>query len=127
MSDDTKRLIFTLKRIMHGDKNRYTVGKMLLETAVRELTALSVANKGLKEALDAANRETATLKAENERLHSENFWLSKEGTMAVKNVGIFDQEEVHHHCTVQILRNSLTGEQSVGWWPENEPPAGMEG
>lgn len=35
---------------------------------------------------------------------------------------IFDIEEVHHNCTVQILRNSVTGEQSIGWWPEEQPP-----
>lgn len=35
---------------------------------------------------------------------------------------IFDVEEVHHNCTVQILRNSVTGEQSIGWWPEEQPP-----
>lgn len=29
---------------------------------------------------------------------------------------IYDIEEVHENCTVQILRNSLTGETSVGWW-----------
>lgn len=35
---------------------------------------------------------------------------------------IFDIEEVHHNCTVQIQRNSVTGEQSIGWWPEEQPP-----
>lgn len=33
---------------------------------------------------------------------------------------IYDQEEIHHGCTVQILRNSVTGEVSVGWWEEKE-------
>lgn len=28
----------------------------------------------------------------------------------------FDKEELHPNCTVQILTNSITGEQSVGWW-----------
>lgn len=32
---------------------------------------------------------------------------------------IFDIEEIHPNCTVQILTNSVTGEVSVGWW-ENE-------
>lgn len=32
---------------------------------------------------------------------------------------IFDIEEIHSNCTVQILKNSVTGEISVGWW-ENE-------
>ena len=33
---------------------------------------------------------------------------------------IYDQEEIHHGCTVQVLRNSVTGETSVGWWKEKE-------
>lgn len=33
---------------------------------------------------------------------------------------VFDKESVYENCTVQILRNSLTGEQSIGWWP-NKP------
>lgn len=33
--------------------------------------------------------------------------------------GIYDVEEIHQNCTVQVLRNSETGEISVGWW-ENE-------
>lgn len=32
---------------------------------------------------------------------------------------VYDEVEEHQNCTVQILRNSLTGEESVGWW-ENE-------
>ena len=33
---------------------------------------------------------------------------------------IFDREEIFPDCTVQVLTNSLTGEQSVGWWPNKE-------
>lgn len=33
---------------------------------------------------------------------------------------IYDQEEIHHNCTVQVLTNSLTGEVSVGWLEEKE-------
>lgn len=29
---------------------------------------------------------------------------------------LFDEEEIHPNCTVQILRNSVTGDVSVGWW-----------
>lgn len=32
---------------------------------------------------------------------------------------IYDEEEIHENCTVQIWRNSQTGEESIGWW-ENE-------
>ena len=35
---------------------------------------------------------------------------------------IFDQEERIYPCTVQILRNSETGEVSWGWWEGEEPP-----
>lgn len=31
---------------------------------------------------------------------------------------IYDTEEIHHGCTVQVLRNSVTGDVSVGWWEE---------
>lgn len=31
-------------------------------------------------------------------------------------INLFDQEEIHTNCTVQVWRNSKTGEESVGWW-----------
>ena len=31
-------------------------------------------------------------------------------------MNIYDEEEIHDNCTVQILRNSTTGDISVGWW-----------
>lgn len=34
----------------------------------------------------------------------------------VKETNIFDSEETIPNCTVQILRNSVTGEVSVGWY-----------
>lgn len=34
----------------------------------------------------------------------------------VQSVGIYDEEEIHENCTVQIWKNSVTGECSVGWW-----------
>lgn len=33
---------------------------------------------------------------------------------------IFDKEEIYNNCTVQILSNSVTGEQSIGWWQNEE-------
>ena len=36
----------------------------------------------------------------------------------LESSGIYDQEEIHRNCTVQILRNSVTGETSIGWWEE---------
>ena len=34
--------------------------------------------------------------------------------------GMYDREELHHDCTVQVLTNTVTGEQSIGWWPNEE-------
>lgn len=34
---------------------------------------------------------------------------------AVK-AGVYDVEEQYHNCTVQIWKNSVTGETSIGWW-----------
>lgn len=33
---------------------------------------------------------------------------------AIEN--IYDEEEIYPNCTVQVWRNSKTGEVSVGWW-----------
>lgn len=38
----------------------------------------------------------------------------------IVETNIYDTEEIHHNCTVQVLRNSVTGEVSVGWWEEKE-------
>lgn len=39
-------------------------------------------------------------------------------------VNVFNQEEIHHNCMVQIWKNSDTGEVSIAWKPEesNEEP-----
>ena len=42
-----------------------------------------------------------------------------ENDFSVDEVNFFDQEEVHENCTVVIWRNSVTGDESVGWW-DNE-------
>ena len=34
-------------------------------------------------------------------------------------VNLYEEVEIHTNCTVQILRNVLTGELSIGWW-END-------
>lgn len=31
-------------------------------------------------------------------------------------INVYDVEEIHENCTVQIWRNSITGEISIGWW-----------
>jgi len=39
--------------------------------------------------------------------------------VTLDEVNFFDQEEVHENCTVVIWRNSVTCDESVGWW-DNE-------
>ena len=47
------------------------------------------------------------------------------GVMAeIIETNIFDQEEIHPNCTVQILKNSVTGEVSVGWWENEDDDSG---
>lgn len=33
-------------------------------------------------------------------------------------INLYDREEIHHNCTVQVLTNTYTGDTSVGWWEE---------
>ena len=35
---------------------------------------------------------------------------------ALEEGDYFDEEEIIPDCTVQVLRNSKTGEVSYGWW-----------
>lgn len=34
----------------------------------------------------------------------------------IENMTYYDEIEVHEGCTVEVLRNSETGEVSIGWW-----------
>ena len=34
-------------------------------------------------------------------------------------MNVYDEVEEHKDCTVQILRNSVTGEISIGWYENN--------
>lgn len=60
-----------------------------------------------------------------ERLIAENARLKAERDAAVE-INVFDSCELHTNCTVEVLRNSITGEVSVGWWDNDDPPRGME-
>lgn len=31
-------------------------------------------------------------------------------------INMFDDEEIHENCTVQVWKNTATGETSIGWW-----------
>lgn len=36
------------------------------------------------------------------------------------HAAIYDEVETYPNCTVQLLRNSVTGDVSVGWWVNEE-------
>lgn len=38
----------------------------------------------------------------------------------IVEVNLYEEVELHTNCTVQVLRNVLTGELSVGWWDNDE-------
>lgn len=38
------------------------------------------------------------------------------------STNLYDQEEIHKNCTVQIWSNSVTGESSIGWWENSSEP-----
>lgn len=51
--------------------------------------------------------------------------MHDESHVQVDSINLYDEVEVIHNCTVQVLRNSVTGEVSIGWWPDDEPPYGI--
>ena len=57
---------------------------------------------------------------------SDDFYIDKDDPRIEVDIidgvetNVFDKEEIHHNCCVQVLSNSVTGEVSIGWWYENE-------
>lgn len=45
--------------------------------------------------------------------------VDNDGNTQNVSVRIFDVEELHENCTVQVLENSITGDVSIGWWENN--------
>ena len=35
-------------------------------------------------------------------------------------MNLYDEVEFHPNCSVQVLRDSMTGRESVGWWRNDE-------
>lgn len=48
----------------------------------------------------------------DEPVYREVLYATEDGEL----VDFYDQEEIIENCTVQILTNSRTGKQSIGWW-----------
>ena len=43
-----------------------------------------------------------------------------QGVTITVQSSIYDVREVHHNCTVEVWKNSTTGEISIGWYKEDE-------
>ena len=81
-----------------------------------------------EERIALQTRTIQRLRKELDKLTLENIKLSEELAAAkwpnfvangeILNVepAIYDEEERHPNCTVQILRNTVTGGYSLGWW-----------
>ena len=68
---------------------------------------------------DAVEDETVCLRQKIEQLQDE---LDKFKAKQIRT-SLYDKEEIHRNCTVHILSNIVTGEQSIGWWDNDNPPA----
>ena len=44
----------------------------------------------------------------------------------IDSIGIYDVIEECKNATVQILRNSITGEESIGWFNNDDPPVTID-
>lgn len=54
----------------------------------------------------------------------ETNWYYENGALEPANAEfrIYDEEELHEGVTVQILKNTVTGDVSIAWWdPDNGP------
>ena len=45
-----------------------------------------------------------------------NTASAEDGKTLLDEINMFDDEEIHENCTVQVWKNTATGETSVGWW-----------
>ena len=73
------KIIQQLRLKLAGEGKNIMLGRVFVQNMVDALEELQKQNRQLKDALDAGNREMMQVKAENERLNKENFWLTKGG------------------------------------------------
>lgn len=79
--------------------------------------------KNLNEMIPKTNRNQPDTVLMSLELFNEIRNLAGEAAVALENdidIPIYDQEEIYHNCTVQVLFSSYTGDSSVGWWKEGE-------
>lgn len=59
----------------------------------------------------------------NERVYDTNDFLDsidEQETAVSVDMPIYNKEEIYPNCTVQIWSNTYTGQQSIGWWKNDE-------
>ena len=71
------KIIQQLRLKLAGDGKNIMLGRVFVQHVMEAMEDLQKQNRQLKDAMDAGNRELAQIKAENERLNRENFWLTK--------------------------------------------------
>lgn len=79
--------------------------------------------KNLNEMIPKTNRNQPDTVLMSVELFNEIRSLAGEAATALEtdiDIPIYDQEEIYHNCTVQVLYSSYTGDSSVGWWKEGE-------
>jgi hypothetical protein len=79
--------------------------------------------KNLNEMIPKTNRNQPDTVLMSVELFNEIRNLAGETAVALENdidIPIYDQEEIYHNCTVQVLFSSYTGDSSVGWWKEGD-------
>lgn len=60
------------------------------------------------------------------KIGADEYWDDRAVPLPqVAEINLYDKEEIHHNCTVQVWTNTATGQTSIGWWPEGEAPEGM--
>ena len=73
------KIVRQLRMKLAGDGKNIMLGRIFVQHVMDAMEELQKQNRQLKDAMDAGNRELAQIKAENERLNRENFWMSKGG------------------------------------------------
>ena len=79
--------------------------------------------KNLNEMIPKTNHNPPGTVLMSLELFNEIRNVAGEAAIALENdieIPIYDQEEVYHNCTVQVLYSSYTGDCSVGWWKEGD-------
>lgn len=89
------------------------------EEVVEKLESLLSEVEVVEEALE---KETVWSRQKIEQLQDE---LNKSREKQIRT-SLYDKEEIHRNCTVHILSNSVTGEQSIGWFDNDNPPIGAD-